>query len=140
VGDARRTRWSRWARFRLGAREKLDNLISVINCICKDSTDPVPREQADRGRVGGRVTGAGWNVIKVLVGGDWRPAVCARREWAAAEAYGKECVMRLPDLQGEGGAYIRQHFFRQVPELAEMVEDLYGRATDEPAPRRNTIR
>ncbi len=108
----------------LAAREKLDNLIFVINCNLQRLDGPVRGNGKIIQELEGVFSGAGWNVLKVIWGRSWDPLL-------AADTYG--CLQQRMDevIDGEyqnykakGGAYTRERFFGQNPELAAMVSSL----------------
>ncbi len=107
----------------LAGREKLDNLIFVINCNLQRLDGPVRGNGKIVQELEGGFRGAGWNVIKCLWGSGWD-------ELLAKDAQGKlrqlmeECVDgEYQDFRSKDGAYIRKHFFGRYPETAAMVED-----------------
>ncbi len=108
----------------LAAREKLDNLIFVINANLQRLDGPVRGNGKIIQELETIFRGAGWNVIKVVWGSDWDPLL-------AADTDGR-LVKRMSDVvDGEyqkytvaGGAYIREHFFGADPRLLEMVSHL----------------
>ena len=107
----------------LAGREKLDNLIFVINCNLQRLDGPVRGNGKIVQELEGGFRGAGWNVIKCLWGSGWD-------ELLAKDAEGKlrqlmeECVDgEYQDFRSKDGAYIRKHFFGRYPETAAMVED-----------------
>ena len=107
----------------LAGREKLDNLIFVVNCNLQRLDGPVRGNGKIVQELEGGFRGAGWNVIKCLWGSGWD-------ELLAKDAEGKlrqlmeECVDgEYQDFRSKDGAYIRKHFFGRYPETAAMVED-----------------
>ena len=98
---ARWTSRNRWARFRSPAREKLDNLIFVVNCNLQRLDGPVRGNGKIIQELEADFRGAGWNVIKVIWGSYWDPLHRARQERAAAEAHGRMRRRRVPDVQVE---------------------------------------
>ena len=107
----------------LGAREKLDNLILVVNCNLQRLDGPVRGNKRIVDELEGVFTGAGWNVIKVLWGSDWDPLFARDTNGLLLRRMG-ECVDGdYQTYKAKGGAYVRQHFFGKYPELLEMVKD-----------------
>ncbi len=107
----------------LAGREKLDNLIFVINCNLQRLDGPVRGNGKIVQELEGDFRGAGWNVIKCLWGTGWD-------ELLAKDAGGKlrqlmeECVDgEYQDFKSKDGAYIRENFFGRYPETAAMVAD-----------------
>jgi len=108
----------------LAAREKLDNLIWVVNCNLQRLDGPVRGNGKVIQELEGAFRGAGWNVIKVIWGDDWDPllardtegALVARMNEVVDGQYQKYCV--------EPGDYIRRDFFGTDPRLSALVADL----------------
>ncbi|HEY3293940.1 MAG TPA: pyruvate dehydrogenase (acetyl-transferring), homodimeric type [bacterium] len=108
----------------LAGREKLDNLIFVVNCNLQRLDGPVRGNGKVIQELEAVFRGAGWNVIKVIWGEDWDPlleqdhdgALLRRMEDALDGDYQKYSV--------EPGSYTREHFFGTDPRLLKMVENL----------------
>lgn len=105
----------------LGGREKLDNLIWVVNCNLQRLDGPVRGNGKIVQELEAVFRGAGWNVIKVIWGSYWDPLL-------AKDIHGKLKQRMLEVVDGEfqnykakDGAYVREHFFGAYPELREMV-------------------
>lgn len=107
----------------IAAREKLDNLIFVVNCNLQRLDGPVRGNGKIIQELEGLFRGAGWNVIKVIWGGRWDPLLARDKEgWLQKRM--EECVDGdYQSYKANDGAYVRQHFFNQYPELKEMVEN-----------------
>ncbi|MDM8533018.1 pyruvate dehydrogenase (acetyl-transferring), homodimeric type [Anaerolineales bacterium HSG25] len=107
----------------LAAREKLDNLIFVINCNLQRLDGPV--------RGNGRIIqelekvfrGAGWNVIKVIWGADWDPILAKDHDGALARRMEEIVDGEYQKYIVESGSYVRDHLFN-TPELQKLVEHL----------------
>jgi pyruvate dehydrogenase E1 component len=107
----------------LGAREKLDNLIMVVNCNLQRLDGPVRGNKRIIDELEGVFLGAGWNVIKVIWGSDWDP-LFARDHSGLLLRRMEECVDGdFQTYKAKDGAYLRKHFFGKYPELLEMVKD-----------------
>jgi pyruvate dehydrogenase E1 component len=105
-------------------REKLDNLIFVINCNLQRLDGPVRGNGKIIQELEAAFLGAGWNVIKVLWGSRWDPLL-ARDTKGLLRRVMEECVDgEYQAFKAKGGAYIREHFFGKYPELKEMVANL----------------
>src|SRR5262249_24693986 len=105
----------------LAGREKLDNLIFVINCNLQRLDGPVRGNGKIIQELEGIFRGAGWNVIKVLWGSQWDPLI-ARDTSGILLKRMEECVDgEYQDFKSKNGAYVRQHFFGKYPELKAMV-------------------
>jgi pyruvate dehydrogenase E1 component len=108
----------------LAAREKLDNLIFVINCNLQRLDGPVRGNSKVIQELEAAFRGAGWNVIKVIWGEDW-DALLARDKTGLLQKRMAEVVDgEFQNYVTKDGAYIRQHFFGKYPELLELVAHL----------------
>jgi pyruvate dehydrogenase E1 component len=106
----------------VAAREKLDNLIFVCNCNLQRLDGPVRGDGKIVQELEGRFHGAGWNVIKVLWGGRWDPLFAQDSKGLLLKRM-EECVDgEYQAFKAHGGAYTREHFFGQYPELKAMVD------------------
>ena len=107
----------------IAAREKLDNLIFVVNCNLQRLDGPVRGNGKIIQELEGVFRGAGWNVIKVIWGGRWDPLFARDKEgWLQKRM--EECVDGdYQAYKANDGSYVRQHFFNQYPELKKMVEN-----------------
>ncbi|HET7559030.1 MAG TPA: pyruvate dehydrogenase (acetyl-transferring), homodimeric type [Limnochordia bacterium] len=108
----------------LGAREHLDNLIFVVNCNLQRLDGPVRGNGKIVQELEAIFHGAGWNVIKVLWGGDWDPLFAKDRDGQLVKALGEMVDGQLQRYSVENGAYARKHLFGQNPELLKLVENL----------------
>jgi pyruvate dehydrogenase E1 component len=107
----------------LGAREKLDNLIFIVNCNLQRLDGPVRGNKRIIDELEGVFLGAGWNVIKVIWGSDWDP-LFARDHSGLLLRRMEECVDGdFQSYKAKDGAFLRKHFFGKYPELLEMVKD-----------------
>ena len=108
----------------LAAREKLDNLIFVINCNLQRLDGPVRGNGKIIQELEAAFRGAGWNVIKVVWGAEW-DALLARDEHQLLQRRMEEVVDgESQKYSVEDGAYIRRHFFGTDPRLLKLVEHL----------------
>src|SRR5256886_2001801 len=108
----------------LAAREKLDNLIFVVNCNLQRLDGPVRGNGKIIQELEAQFRGAGWNVIKVIWGSSWDPLI-ARDSKGLLLKRMEECVDgEYQDFKSKSGAYVREHFFGKYPELKSMVADL----------------
>ena len=108
----------------LAAREKLDNLIFVINCNLQRLDGPVRGNGQIVQELEASFRGAGWNVIKVLWGCDWDPLLAADRDGLLAQRMGEIVDGQYQKYAVESGAYFREHFFGADPRLLDMVKHL----------------
>ena len=105
----------------LAGREKLDNLIFVINCNLQRLDGPVRGNGKIIQELESHFRGAGWNVIKLVWGGYWDPLL-ARDTKGILQKRMEECVDgEYQAFKSKDGAYVRKHFFGKYPELLEMV-------------------
>ena len=108
----------------LASREKLDNLIWVINCNLQRLDGPVRGNGQIIQELEAIFRGAGWNVIKVLWGSDWDPLLAKDHEGLLAKRMGEIVDGQYQKYAVESGAYFREHFFGADPRLLEMVKHL----------------
>jgi pyruvate dehydrogenase E1 component len=107
----------------LGAREKLDNLIFVVNCNLQRLDGPVRGNKRIIDELEGVFRGAGWNVIKVIWGSDW-DELFARDHSGLLLRRMEECVDGdFQTYKAKDGAFLRKNFFGKYPELLELVKD-----------------
>ncbi len=105
-------------------REKLDNLIFVINCNLQRLDGPVRGNGKIIQELEAAFLGAGWNVIKVIWGSRWDPLL-ARDADGLLRAVMEQCVDgEYQNFKAKGGAYTREHFFGKNPLLKEMVANM----------------
>jgi pyruvate dehydrogenase E1 component len=108
----------------LAAREKLDNLIFVVNCNLQRLDGPVRGNGKIIQELEGDFRGAGWNVVKVIWGSGWDPLLAADKTGLLLKRM-EECVDgEYQDFKSKNGAYVRQHFFGKYPELLDLVRDM----------------
>ena len=108
----------------LPVRERLDNLIFVINCNLQRLDGPVRGNGKIIQELEATFQGAGWNVIKVLWGSRWDPLL-ARDTQGLLRQRMDECVDgEYQNYKAKGGAYTRENFFGKYPELTAMVANM----------------
>jgi pyruvate dehydrogenase E1 component len=108
----------------LAGRERLDNLIFVVNCNLQRLDGPVRGNGKIIQELEAAFRGAGWNVIKVIWGSDWDPLLAADEHGFLVKRM-EECVDGdYQKYSVESGAYIREHFFGKYPELVELAAGL----------------
>jgi pyruvate dehydrogenase E1 component len=105
----------------LAAREGLDNLVFVINCNLQRLDGPVRSNGRIVDELEAQFTGAGWNVIKVLWGSDWDALFARDRTGALLRAFAHTVDGQFQTFSANDGAYNRERFFGQNPELAALV-------------------
>ncbi len=107
----------------MAGRERLDNLIFVVNCNLQRLDGPVRGNGKIIQELEGVFRGAGWNVLKVVWGSGW-DTLLARDTTGALKQRMMECVDgQYQSFKSKDGAYVREHFFGVSPELAAMVAD-----------------
>jgi pyruvate dehydrogenase E1 component len=107
----------------VASREKLDNLIFIINCNLQRLDGPVRGNGSIIQELERVFLGAGWNVIKVIWGRDW-DELLARDTTGLLLKRMEECVDgEYQNFKARGGAYTRKEFFGKYPELLKLVED-----------------
>jgi pyruvate dehydrogenase E1 component len=108
----------------LASREKLDNLIWVINCNLQRLDGPVRGNGQIIQELEASFRGAGWNVIKVIWGSDWDPLLAKDHDGLLARRMGEVVDGQYQKYAVESGAYLREHFFGTDPRLLDMVKHL----------------
>ena len=108
----------------LAPRERLDNLIFVINCNLQRLDGPVRGNGKIIQELEAAFRGAGWNVIKVIWGSDWDPIFARDTDGLLAKRLEEMVDGEYQKLVVESGAYVRQHVFGTDPRLLKMVEDI----------------
>ena len=124
VGDGETDEVDTLGAIGVASREKLDNLVFVVNCNLQRLDGPVRGNKRIIDELEGVFRGAGWNVIKVIWGGDW-DALFERDHTGLLLRRMEECVDgEYQTFKAKGGAYLREHFFGKYPELLELVKDM----------------
>ncbi len=108
----------------LAAREKLDNLIWVINCNLQRLDGPVRGNGKIIQELEAAFRGAGWNVIKVIWGSDWDPLLEADETGLLVRRMGEVVDGESQRFSTLDGDFIRENFFGKYPELAKLVEHM----------------
>jgi len=108
----------------MASREKLDNLIFVINCNLQRLDGPVRGNGKIIQELEALFRGAGWNVIKVIWGQDWDSLLEKDTEGLLARRMGEIVDGEYQKYSVSSGAYIREKFFGTDPRLLEMVAHL----------------
>jgi len=102
-------------------REKLDNLIFVINCNLQRLDGPVRGNGKIIQELEAAFQGAGWNVIKVIWGSRWDPLLAKDVNGVLRRVMEETVDGEYQNYKAKGGAYTREHFFAKDPELKAMV-------------------
>ena len=111
----------------LAAREKLDNLVFVVNCNLQRLDGPVRGNGKIIQELEGEFRGAGWNVLKVIWGGNWDALFAQDKEGILRKVMEETVDGEYQNYKANDGAYVREHFFGKHPKLKEMV----ARMTDD---------
>ena len=108
----------------LAAREKLDNLIFVVNCNLQRLDGPVRGNGKIIQELEGSFRGSGWNVIKVIWGSYWDQLLEKDKSGLLIKRM-NECVDgEYQAFKAKGGSYVREKFFGKYPELKELVSSM----------------
>ncbi|MCD8503841.1 MAG: pyruvate dehydrogenase (acetyl-transferring), homodimeric type [Burkholderiaceae bacterium] len=105
----------------LAAREKLDNLIFVINCNLQRLDGPVRGNGKIIQELEGDFRGSGWNVIKLVWGGYWDPLLASDKEGILRKVMEEAVDGEYQAFKANDGKFVREHFFGKHPKLLEMV-------------------
>jgi pyruvate dehydrogenase E1 component len=108
----------------LAGREKLDNLIWVVNANLQRLDGPVRGNGKIIQELEAMFRGAGWNVIKVIWGSDWDPILARDVDGVLVDKMNAVVDGEYQRYRTESGAYIREHFFGPEPGLRALVEDM----------------
>jgi len=108
----------------MAGREKLDNLIFVVNCNLQRLDGPVRGNGKIIQELEGVFRGAGWNVIKVVWGGKWDRLLAKDKTGLLLQRMEEVVDGEYQTYKSRDGAFVRQHFFGKYPELLELVADM----------------
>ena len=123
VGDGEMDEPESLGAISLAGREKLDNLIWVVNCNLQRLDGPVRGNGKIIQELEGVFKGAGWNVIKVIWGSNWDPLLAADNSGRLVQLM-NECVDGdYQTFKSRDGKYVRDEFFGRYPETKALVED-----------------
>jgi len=108
----------------LAAREKLDNLIFVINCNLQRLDGPVRGNGKIIQELEGSFRGSGWNVVKVIWGSYWDPLITKDKSGLLIKRMNEAVDGEYQSFKAKDGAYVREKFFGKYPELKELVSTM----------------
>jgi len=108
----------------LAAREKLDNLIFVINCNLQRLDGPVRGNSRIITELGAIFSAAGWNVVNTIWGRKWDDLLAKDSTGALKWVMNNTVDGEYQNFKAKGGAYTRKHFFGKHPEALKLVEDM----------------
>jgi pyruvate dehydrogenase E1 component len=124
VGDGETDEPETLGAITLASREKLDNLIFVINCNLQRLDGPVRGNGQIIQELEAIFRGAGWNVIKVIWGGEWDSLLDNDQDGLLVKRMGEVVDGEYQKYAVESGDYVRKHFWGADPRLLEMVKHL----------------
>ncbi len=124
VGDGETDEPESLGSIALAGREKLDNLIFVINCNLQRLDGPVRGNGKITQELEGIFRGASWNVIKVMWGRHWDPLFEKDEDGLLQKRMDEVVDGELQNYKAMGGAYTRKHFFGKYAQLEQMVEHM----------------
>ncbi len=108
----------------VAARERLDNLVFVVNCNLQRLDGPVRGNGKIIQELESFFKGAGWNVIKVVWGGLWDRLLAKDKSGMLLKRMEEVVDGEYQNYKARGGAYTREHFFGKYPELKALVADM----------------
>ncbi len=124
LGDGEMDEPESMAGLSLAARERLDNLIFVVNCNLQRLDGPVRGNGKVIQELESIFRGAGWHVIKVVWGREWDDLLARDSDGALVHKMNSTLDGEFQKYVVESGAYIREHFFGPDPRLQDMVKHL----------------
>jgi pyruvate dehydrogenase E1 component len=124
VGDGETDEPESMGSLTLASREKLDNLIFVINCNLQRLDGPVRGNGKIINELEAAFRGAGWNVIKVVWGSDWDKLFARDKTGILLKRMEEVVDGEYQTYKAKGGEYIRREFFGKYPELLALVSDM----------------
>jgi pyruvate dehydrogenase E1 component len=122
VGDGEIDEPETLAGLALAARERLDNLIFVVNCNLQRLDGPVRGNGKIIQELEGIFRGAGWNTLKVIWGRRWDPLLAADDTGMLVKLMGETLDGDYQTYKSRDGAYVRENFFGRYPETLKLVE------------------
>ena len=124
VGDGESDEPETLGALHLASRERLSNLVFVVNCNLQRLDGPVRGNGKIIQELEAVFHGAGWRVIKVVWGREWDPLLAADSDGTLVRRMGEAVDGNYQKYSVESGAYIREHFFGTDPRLQQMVAHL----------------
>ncbi|MQA40169.1 pyruvate dehydrogenase (acetyl-transferring), homodimeric type [Rugamonas aquatica] len=108
----------------MAAREKLDNLVIVVNCNLQRLDGPVRGNGKIIQELEADFRGAGWNVVKVIWGPGWDALLKQDKEGILRKVMMETVDGEYQNYKAKDGAYVRANFFGKHPKLLEMVANM----------------
>ncbi|HEX4780389.1 MAG TPA: alpha-ketoglutarate dehydrogenase [Usitatibacter sp.] len=124
VGDGEMDEPEALAGLAIAARERLDNLVLVVNCNLQRLDGPVRGNGSIVQELEGLFAGAGWNVVKLLWSSDWDPLFARDTHQWLEKRFLETVDGEFQTYAATGGAFNREHFFNKYPELQQLVAHL----------------
>src|SRR4029450_3479844 len=124
LGDGERDEPESMGALTMPVREKLDNLVFVINCNLQRLDGPVRGNGKIIQELEAALPGAGWNVIKVVWGSRWDPLLARDTDGLLPRRMEEAVDGEYQNFKAKGGAYTRENFFGKYPQLLELVANL----------------
>src|SRR5258705_12391656 len=124
VGDGEMDEPESLAALALAARERLDNLVFVVNCNLQRLDGPVRGNGSIIQELEGLFAGAGWNVIKLLWGADWDALFARDQDGVLLKRLHETVDGEFQTYAATDGRFNREHFFNKYPELTELIADM----------------
>ena len=114
----------------LASREKLDNLVWVVNCNLQRLDGPVRGNGRIIDELEKLFRGAGWNVIKLIWGSDWDGLFARDTQHALVKAFANTVDGQMQTFAAKDGRFNRDNFFGQNPELSQLAQGLTDEQID----------
>ncbi|MBK7470028.1 MAG: pyruvate dehydrogenase (acetyl-transferring), homodimeric type [Betaproteobacteria bacterium] len=108
----------------LAVRERLDNLVFVVNCNLQRLDGPVRGNGKIIQELEADFRGTGWNVIKVIWGSYWDPLIAKDKNGLLLKRMQEAVDGEYQKFKSRDGAYVREKFFGKYPELRAMVANM----------------
>ncbi len=124
VGDGESDEPETLGALTLASRERLDNLVWIVNCNLQRLDGPVRGNGKIIQELEAAFRGAGWNVVKVIWGSDWDPLLAADKSGLLLRRMAEAVDGDFQKYSVEPGSYTRKHFFGKYPELLDLVNHL----------------
>jgi pyruvate dehydrogenase E1 component len=124
VGDGEMDEPESLAGLSLAARERLDNLIFVVNCNLQRLDGPVRGNGSVVQELEGLFAGAGWNVVKLLWGSDWDLLFARDGDGVLLKRLHETVDGEFQTYAATDGRFNREHFFNKYPELTELISGM----------------
>ena len=124
LGDGEMDQPESLAAISLAGRERLDNLVFVVNCNLQRLDGPVVGNGKVINELEGLFAGAGWDVTKVIWGRKWDELLKKDTSGKLIQLMNETVDGDYQTMKSRDGAYVREHFFNRYPETAALVKDM----------------